>query len=342
MRHIFNILFLYCLLIGCQSTPKFSSMKGQTMGTTYSVTLASNIDTDQIQIKIDSLLDAINRSVNHYDPSSLLESFNRSVASSAFAVDDPYAVHLYRNVMAARRVFTETQSHFDPTVGPLVNYFGFGTTGKYNLNRIDSTKVDSIMKYVSMNRVLVNKSNNQFIIEKSDPRIQMDFSAIAKGYAVDQIGLLLESFGIENYFVEIGGEVRCSGKNPSETPWNIGINDPKIDAALNQTAKVVQFTDRSMASSGNYRNYYKVGKQTLAHTINPLTGFPEANDLLSATILHEECMYADAYATACMVMGLEKAVQFVSTHPEISYLFLYADQEGSIQSVDSGDLTFLD
>jgi len=279
--------------------------------------------------------------MNHYLPNSLITQFNNSNKGKTFDLSEKEAQHFYENIAASRRIVKETSNHFDPTVGPLVNYWKFGPDGKYNLRAIDSTKVDSLMQVVSFNRVILKKDEETFSIDKSDPRVKLDFSAIAKGYGVDAIAELLESKGIKNYFVDIGGETKVAGMNDKGIPWILGISTPDEKAGTGDFLKAISITDKAIATSGNYRNVYEVDGVKLSHTINPFTGYPERSNLLSATIIHEECMYADAYATACMVMGLEKALRFVNTHPEVSYLFLYSNGGEEILSVDSGDLSLI-
>jgi len=310
------------------------------MGTSYQVTCPTD-DPTSLKVDIETLLKEVNDGMNHYLPNSLISQFNNSEKGITYQLKTIEAKHFFENIVASRRVVKETNNHFDPTVGPLVNYWKFGPDGKYNLTSIDSTKVDSLMDVVSFNRIILKKSDTEFTIDKSDPRVMLDFSAIAKGYGVDMIAELLESKGIENYFVDIGGETRVAGLNDKGIQWVLGINMPKENAAINELSKVISITNKAVATSGNYRNVYEIDGIKVSHTINPFTGYPERSNLLSATIIHDECMYADAYATACMVMGLEKALRFVNTHPEISYLFLYSNEEGELASVDSGDIKFL-
>lgn len=329
--------------ISCKPGPAevtYKKITGLTMGTYYQVTCTTN-DAQSIKTQIESLLQEVNDGMNHYLPNSLITQFNNSENGETFNFSEIEARHFYKNIEASQQVVKETSNHFDPTVGPLVNYWKFGPDGKYNLTTIDSTKVDSLMEIVGFNRITLNKKDTVFSIDKSDPRVALDFSAIAKGYGVDAIAELLESKGIKNYYIDIGGENRVAGMNNKDIPWVLAINTPKEDAGIKDWSKVISITDKAIATSGNYRNVYEIDGIKVSHTINPFTGYPERSNLLSATIIHDECMYADAYATACMVMGLEKAQQFVNTHPEVSYLFLYSDVDGEIQSVDSGDIEFL-
>ena len=340
-RYIILIVFISAFACKQNPTTNYQKISGLTMGTSYQVTCPTG-DTKTLQIEIEALLKEINDGVNHYLPNSLITQFNNSEKGETYNLNEIEAQHFYENIAASRRVVKETNNHFDPTVGPLVNYWKFGPDGKYNLTSIDSTKVDSLMEVVSFNRIILKKTETSFSIDKSDPRVKLDFSAIAKGYGVDMIAELLESQEIKNYFVDIGGETRVAGINNKGIPWVLGINTPKEDAGIKELSKVISITEKAIATSGNYRNLYEVEGVKVSHTINPFTGYPERTILLSVTIIHDECMYADAYATACMVMGLDKALQFVNTHPELSYLFLYSKEDGELASVDSGDITFLE
>jgi len=291
----FSLMFLFAKCKTDSDIENYKEIVGLTMGgITYTV-IAPLKDPDGTKAEIEVLLKEVNDGMNTYVPNSLISQFNNSESGGTYDLTTAEAQHFYKNIAACRRIVKETNNHFDPTVGPLVNYWRFGPDGKYNLTAIDSTKVDSLMNVVSFNRIILKKDQTSFQIDKSDSRVELDFSAIAKGYAVDEIASLLESQGIDDYFVDIGGETRLKGLSDKDIPWIIGISTPLKEASA--------------------RDIFK--------------------------IIHDECMYADAYATACMVMGLEKALQFVNTHPEISYLFLYSDKKGEIESVSSGDIDFM-
>jgi thiamine biosynthesis lipoprotein len=284
-RYIILIVFISAFACKQNPTTTYQKISGLTMGTSYQITCPTD-DTKTLQIEIEALLKEINDGMNHYLPNSLITQFNNSEKGETYNLNEIEAQHFYENIAASRRVVKETNNHFDPTVGPLVNYWKFGPDGKYNLTSIDSTQVDSLM--------------------------------------------------------EVGGETRVAGVNNKGIPWVLGINTPKEDAGIKELSKVISITEKAIATSGNYRNLYEVEGVKVSHTINPFTGYPERTNLLSVTIIHDECMYADAYATACMVMGLDKALQFVNTHPELSYLFLFSKEDGELASVDSGDITFLE
>ena len=221
----------------------------------------------------------------------------------------------------------ETKGAFDITIAPLANAWGFGfKKGAFP----DSLMIDSLLQITDYEKV---KLENGRVI-KQDPRIMLSCSAVAKGYSVDVIAQLLDRKGIKNYMVDIGGEVVVKGVNPKNNLWRIGINKP-IDDSLSvrqDLQTVLDLTDLGMATSGNYRNfYYKDGKK-YAHTIDPRTGYPVLHNILSATVIAEDCMTADALATAFMVMGLEEAETFCKANPKIDAYFIYSGDNGEFKT----------
>jgi len=169
-------------------------------------------------------------------------------------------------------------------------------------------------------------------VSKRSAGVQLDFSASAKGYAIDEVGRFLEQKGIFDYKVEIGGEVRTRGKNPDGNLWRLGIYTPKEGTSVNDLFAAIQLDDQSIATSGNYRNYYTVAGVTYSHTINPSTGLPERTNLLSVSIITKDCAYADAYATACMVMGLKQAITWVNSMKDVEAYFIFSDESNELQT----------
>ena len=321
-------LFIFLLFtIGCQQTTTstvktFQRISGQTMGTTYAITYQSNQD---IKATIERILKEVNLGVNHYDPNSVISKFNQ--ATNTWQVQaDALHQHFYTNLVAAKEIHEATKGVFDPTLMPLVNYWGFGYTAKRPVTKVDAVKVDSLLRLVGFDNILIQESS----IRKSHPAMQLDFSALAKGYGVDQIGEALEAKGIDNYLVDIGGEVRAKGINKKGSPWRLGINTPNSEAAISEYLAVIELDNRSMATSGNYRNFYEVNGSKYAHTLNPTTGYPELNNLLSATVIAKDCMIADGYATAFMAMGLDSAYEIASNDYNLQAYFLYSKEDGTI------------
>jgi thiamine biosynthesis lipoprotein len=223
----------------------------------------------------------------------------------------------------AKEVSEATDGAFDITVGPLVNAWGFGRDSMPN---VDSTIVDSLLGFVGFRKVSL--SGDRLI--KSDPRIYIDVNALAQGYSCDVLASWLESQGIRHYMVDVGGEVRVKGKNPDGSAWRIGIDRPVMGNMIpgEEIEAVVNLKNKSLATSGNYRKYYEVNGVKYVHTINPHTGYPVMQNLLSASIIAGDCMTADAYATACMVIGLERSKELLQSHPELQGLLIFSDEKG--------------
>ena len=242
--------------------------------------------------------------------------------------------HFLLNYITSDNVHRQTEGYFDPTVMPLVNYWGFGYTPKKAVTDVDSIRIESIMNSVGFSKWSdqIGMKGMQYI---KPERAKLDFSAIAKGYAVDKVGALLESNGINNYIVEIGGEIFCKGQKAQNKPWTIALSKPEITAKINNVQMTVQLNGVGLASSGNYRNFHKINDKIYGHEINPMTGFPEMNDLLGVSVIASQCMIADAYATAFMVMGLEKSKDLVEKLPDTEAVFFYASDDQNILSTFS-------
>jgi thiamine biosynthesis lipoprotein len=267
----------------------------------------------QLTEKIDAELQAFNLSMNPFNPKSIIAKVNRNEDAEA----DDWFITVFNKAM---EVSEKSGGAFDITTAPLINLWGFGFE---NSDNISQEKIDSIRSFVGYKKV---RLDNKRVI-KDDPRIKLNFSAIAKGFASDVIAALLEREGILNYMVEIGGEVTAKGKNPNGLCWQIGIAKPEDDNSgiKNETYKIAQLCGkRGFATSGNYRNYYIRDGKKYAHTIDPQTGYPSEQTILSATIIAPDCMTADAYATAFMVMNIEAACKMAEKIPEIEYYLIYA------------------
>jgi thiamine biosynthesis lipoprotein len=335
-RYVFVIVSLLIGFASCTSKerlPSVTSIEGETMGTTYHIKCVTDIPAEQLKKSCDSLLLAINAEVSTYDTGSLISRFNRGerLVFKGNAEGD----HLVKNLSVSRQIYVLSDGAFNPTVMPLVNYWGFGYKGHEVVPQIDSTQVDSLKQLVDYNAVVVSRDEKGVHVFANKANVQLDLSAVAKGYGVDQVGLLLEQYGIKSYLVEIGGEVRARGEKVNGAGWTIGISVPDKAASANDFSAIVTLSDKSMATSGNYRNYRKNDSYEYAHTINPKTGYPEQNNLLSASILAENCDYADACATACMVKGFPEAKRFIESIESVEGLFIYLDDKGQVQMVST-------
>jgi len=332
-----GLLFSCASESGQQQAPlPYLTLEGQTMGTYYRVTYGDAQQRD-FQVSIDSLLQAINLEVSTYIPAATISRFNQ--AESRFNLrTDPrsgeagaYANrHFLPNFLKAKEVFAQTEGYFDPTVMPLVNFWGFGYTPKKPVEQADSAKVQELLLLVGFDQVELAVQGEDTLLQKARPDVQLDFSAIAKGYGVDEVGRFLAAQGIDNFLVDIGGEAVGRGRSPRGDAWRIGINKPQEDAAVDEIQVAVPLDNRAIATSGNYRNFYEVDGVKYSHTINPKTGFPERNTLLSASVFAADCMTADAYATAFMAMGLERAFALASQLPDIEAYFLYGLPNGGM------------
>lgn len=298
-------------------------IEGKTMGTTYHITYFDQKGRD-FKPAVDSILVIFNQSLNTYLKDSEITNFNNS-GSIHFVL--PYFLPVLKK---SEEIVTLSNGAFDPTVMPLVNAWGFGPGKKLNP---DSLKIDSIMQFVGFENLQFNNDS----IWKSDSRVQLDFSAIAKGYGVDVVADFIQSKGITNLLVEIGGEISAIGKNiKMDKPWEVGILDPNSTYENQSFKAYAQLENKCMATSGNYFNYYEEGGKKYSHTIDPSTGYTIRHELLSASVFAKDCMTADAWATAFMVMGEKKAVEKLKELKAVDAFLIYSTEEGIKTFVTEG------
>ena len=263
-----------------------------------------------------------NKGTIMHEVDSALSMFNKQSIISHVNRNEPTELNdMFINVLqTALQVSDDTQGAFDITVAPLVNAWGFGFQ---NDSTPDQRAVDSLMQFVGYRKLSFDGKK----IKKNDPRMMLDCSAIAKGYGVDAVAQLLQEKGVENYMVEIGGEIATKGISEKRLPWRIGVTKPTDNPMEDKTElqTVLNVTDKCMATSGNYRNFYYKGGKKYAHTIDPKTGLPVQHNILSATVLSDQCTLADAYATSFMVMGMEGAKEVLKKHPELMAYLIYDD-----------------
>lgn len=323
------ILGIAFMLSSCKFAAKdqqMVSIRGVVFGTYYSI-LYYDDDQRVLTDAIDSIFQEFNRSLSFYDRQSLLSKINRNEARYA---DDYFMVVFSR----AQEISHETNGAFDATVFPLVNAWGFGFSERAN---ITPEKIDSMLQFVGHEKVWLENGG----IVKSDERVQLDFNAIAKGYAADVVGYFLETKGIYSYMVEIGGDLVARGIKPDGSMWRIGLEIPADDmAAEQQWHYFVEIQDAGLATSGDYRRYHELDGKRYSHTIDPNTGYPVDHHLMSASVFAPDAMSADAYATAFMVMGLEKAIDFVESRDDLEAYFIY-DDDYQLQYYASSGLTLM-
>lgn len=315
------------LLVSCSK--KVSDLKiiqGNAIGTTFTIRYLDNSSID-FEPKIDSLIKAINKSTSTYIPTSDISKINKGDST---VIIDAYFDEVFNK---SAKIYKETKGDFDPTIGVLVNAWGFGPGDR--LENLDSVKIKELLKFVGFDKV---KIEDRRVIKKH-PEIYFDFNAIGKGYLVDVVGRLFETYNIENYLVEIGGEIRARGVNEKSIPWRIAIENPNFDGTRT-FATSLQLTNESIATSGNYRKFRTTedGKKYV-HTINTKTGYASESNLLSASVVSKaDCADVDGYATAFMAMGLEKTKLFLEKHPELRAFLIYVDENGEMKTYNSPNL----
>ncbi|MDR2470136.1 MAG: FAD:protein FMN transferase [Tannerella sp.] len=315
-KYLFFLLAGF-LSVSCAERQPYYEENGTVFHTYYRIKYRSaQLLTD----KIDREFQAFNLSLNPFNAHSILAKVNRN--------EDVEADEWFTTVFnKATEVSEHSGGMFDATAAPLINLWGFGFERK---DSILPSVIDSMLTFVGYRKIRMKNRR----VEKDDPRMMLNFSAIAKGFACDVIAALLEREGVTNYMVDIGGEVAVKGVNPAGNCWRVGINRPEDDAGGtdNRIHGIIRLCDRcGLATSGNYRNFYVRDGKKYAHTIHPLTGYPSEENILSATVVAPDCMTADAYATACMAMGLDEASRMMDRLPDMEYYFIYAGADGSFQ-----------
>jgi len=298
---------------------KYQKISGNAFGTTYNITYKDSQNRN-FEKQIDSLIYLVNKSMSIYLKNSDISKINQGDST---IVVDTYFKEVF---LKSQRIFEETDGYFDPTVGVLVNAWGFGPDKP--LKNLTQKKIDSLLQLVGFDKVkLVNVK-----IVKEQSAIYFDFNAIAKGYGIDIIGRYFESQNCTNYLIELGGEIRARGVNYSGNFWTVGIEDPNVGMSRTYS-DVVSLNNQSMASSGNYRKFMidSLGKKYV-HTINAKTGYAIESNLLAATVISDlDCADVDAYATAFMAMGFEKSKSFLENHFELAAHLIYVDANGETQ-----------
>lgn len=344
IRHYPSVKLIVILLFLCSVSCKdsaakiaYSKLSGQTMGTQYNITYSGN---ENYQDEIDSILIALNLEVSTYIEHSLISKFNASkngicLRQNSATEENTPGAHFLNILKVSQDIYNNSTGAFDPTIMPLVNYWGFGYKEKKAQENVDTIELNMIRSFVGMNKLsLIEEASIdcKVRLQKKEEKVELDFSAIAKGYGVDIVADFLNDKNVSNYLVEIGGELVTKGLSPSDQKWKIGINNPNENSGLNDFYTIVSLSEISMASSGNYRNFYEVDGIKYGHEINPDTGRPEQNEVLSVTVLAKRCTDADAYATAFMIMGLEASMELCAKHPEIEAYIIYGNKEGGLSS----------
>ena len=319
-------LILTSAIIGCQD--QLVTISGSTMGTTFQVKIVQSEitpDMDVLEREINARLTEVNRQMSTYQDNSEITQFNRSRSTDWFGVSSDFAYVLH----IAREISTWSDGAFDVTIGPLVNLWGFGPNAIPD--RVPSPdSIDATQTLVGYEKIRVDLSAPA--IKKESPEIYCDLSAIAKGFGVDRIASYLDSLGVNRYFIEIGGELRTKGHNHLRQLWRIGIASP---AGQGELQKALALHNMSMATSGDYHNYFERDGVRYSHTIDPRTGRPITHALASVTVLHKSCAYADGLATAINVMGPEKGFAFAEKR-NLAVFLIVRQGDGFVEKMTSG------
>jgi len=322
---IFLIISSFIILQSCsngsankKNTP-YITIFGPTQGTTYNIIYQHPNEKD-LQKEIDSILADFDISLSQWIDSSIISRVNKNDPT---VVLDKYFIDVFNKAV---EVSVATNGKFDMTIAPLVDFFGFGAIEK---SKIDKELVDSLLQFVGYEKVKLIDNK----IVKENPSIEIDFNALSQGKSVDVICEYLSNQGCTNYLVEIGGEVKAMGVNSKGVEWNVGVDKPIENNNLEnrQLQTIIKISNKAIATSGNYRNYYEENGVKYAHTFDPMSGYPVQTDVLSASIITDDCMSADAYATACMVIGLDESKKLFKAHPELQGYLIYANNKGGFE-----------
>ena len=316
-----RILIVLCaivVLFSCNREHKNTKVSGTVFGTSYSIIYDSD---ENFQKEFDSLFNIINKSMSTYIFDSDISKLNRN---ESFEIDE----HFIRVYDASKEIFGQTEGAFDPTIGNVVNAWKFGAENTIEI--VDSLKIDSLMQFVGFDKTY--RHNNT--IRKSNPNVYLEFNAIAKGYGVDVIGEFLENQNITDYLVEIGGEIRVKGLNAEkQSKWKVGVEEPNFEGGKS-ILKAITLKDEAMATSGTYRKFKIDDKgNRYAHIIDTETGYPSKTNLLSISVIADNCMTADAYATAFKSMGVDKVKAFLKIHSELKVFLIFENENKEFETL---------
>ena len=324
LRRFYSV-FIFLLLVNCKNNQKddFNQLRGYALGTTYSISYSSSkLSKNLLSQKIDSIINVINVSMSTYDKDSDISKINKG--DSLLEVD----THFIKVYNKANEVWKKTKGYFDPTVGALVNAYGFGPNRTHKT--VSPYQLEQILKYTGWDKAKLTSKNT---IQKKHPNLFFDFNAIAKGYAVDLISEYLRLNQVSSFLVEIGGEIVAQGVSPkSNLPWKIAIDNPKQDEEK-KFIQTIFLNNQALATSGNYRKYKldkKTGKRHV-HSINPKTGNSFPSEVLSASVIAPSCMVADAFATALMVMPFEKSKLLIEKELTLEALWIIENKKGVVE-----------
>lgn len=324
MKTITLIFISLILFLSCKKN-EYISIEGIAQGGMFRIKYKPNPDTINVK-DIYKILQEINSTLSLYDSNSIISRINRNDTTVEL---NRYFTEIFREAYLA---YQQTEGVFDITIAPLVQYWGF--IPKDNTPQ-KTPKLDSLLNFVGMDKIHIQ--GNKIIKKHSE--IKLDMNGIAQGYTVDKLSMFLESKNIKNYMIEVGGEVKVKGKNPKNELWKVGIDKPieNSNEFNREIQNILPITDISLATSGSYRKFIEKDGVKYSHIVNPRTGSPTFHRLLSVTILNKSCTYADAIATAIMVMGLESGKKFIKEN-NISAFLIYSDEKGNYQTWATKDI----
>lgn len=323
------LLLLFCLLPAGCSSEKEHLFSGRTMGTTYHIKLVAGrfIKLGAVQAKIDRRLEEINASMSIFRPDSEISRFNNWREPGPFAISADFL----RVMLSAQEIYRLTDGAWDGSVYPLVNLWGFGRESDPTRTPTAAT-LAAAQEDVGFDGIEVGVTG---YLKKLNPAVTVDLGSIAKGYGVDQVAVLLAGMGYRNFLVEIGGEVYAAGVRPDGTKWRVGINRPDPQAAAQEVYAVLELQGMAMATSGDYRNFYRLDGRTVSHIIDPRTGLQPANKVVSVSVVADNCTLADGLATGLMVMGPQKALALLDTLPGVEGLIIVRHDDGRLENFTS-------
>jgi len=318
---IFFVTLLLCS--GC-SLKKEVILTGKTMGTNWRVKVVAGYfdNTKKLDEAIKKRLQKINKSMSLYDKESEICKLNAHRSLEKFHVSNDFLAV----IKTGKKLYTETRGAWDATIRPLVNLWGFGDAERKK-EVPDESNIKRRLSHVSFESIRILDKN--FLV-KTDPDVTLDFGSIAKGFGVDQISSVIKENGYSDLIVEIGGEVYASGSRLDGKNWRIGINMPDKSSSFNEVYKVITISEKAVATSGDYRNFFEEQKKTYSHVIDPRTGRPVENGVVSVSVIAGSCTYADGLATALMVMGHNKGIELVNKTKNVECLIIVKEKDGTL------------
>ena len=325
------------ILTACSAPPDVA-IRAPIMGTSYTILISQDLpettSEDQLSRELHMVIDTVNQSMSTYLVESEISRFNRHSSTEPFAISQVFATV----IQAAMTVSEASQGAFDITAGPLIDLWGFGAN--YPDNTLDPTdlpdekQIQITRARTGYDKLTLRQTDEQWYLIKQQPDLKIDVSAIAKGYATDLAAEYLLSLGLQQFMVEVGGEIRTHGLKRDGEPWRIAIEQPLLDER--RPLKLLRLENAALATSGDYRNYVKIGDQHYSHTINPQTGYPIPYRTALVSVMHDDCMLADAWATALMAMPAEQAIQ-QAQQQSISALIVLREDDGTLTEFNTGD-----